>query len=63
VERVSVKHDDGTIDSFQRAQVGSELDSTQLERLYWDEIRWRVEAWFHDLTGRHFLARVSRETR
>ena len=134
IESVSVKHDDGTIDSFQRAHVGSELDSTQLERLYWDEIRrgtlgaakfsggairiggfwpilrfgslvdgrrpiagglfarraggtigwqadgehtavivegfapllggplWRVEAWFHDLIGRRFLARVARET-
>jgi hypothetical protein len=38
IESVSVKHHDGTIDSFQRARVGSELDSTQLERLYWDEI-------------------------
>src|SRR5215212_3596135 len=124
IESVSVKHDDGTIDSFQRARVGSELDSTQLERLYWDEIRrvtlgaarfsrgairvggfwpvilrlglfarraggtigwqadgehtavivqgfapvlggplWRVEAWFHDLVGRRFLARVARKTR
>jgi hypothetical protein len=39
IESVSVKHDDGTIDSFQRGRVGSELDSTQLEHLYWDEIR------------------------
>ena len=39
VESVSVKHDDGTIDSFQRAHVGSELEPAQLERLYWDEIR------------------------
>ena len=39
MESVSVKHDDGTIDTFQRAHVGSELDSTQLERLDWDEIR------------------------
>ena len=136
VESVSIKHDDGTIDSFQRARVGKELDSTELERLYWDEIRrvtlgaarfsrgairvggfwpvilrlgpladgrrpiagglfarraggtigwqadgehtavivqgfapvlggplWRVEAWFHDLVGRRFLARVARKTR
>ncbi len=39
MESVSVKHDDGTIDSFQRAHVGSELEPAQLERLYWDEIR------------------------
>jgi len=38
VESVSVKHDDGTIDSVQRARVGSELDPAQLERLYWEEI-------------------------
>jgi hypothetical protein len=136
IESVSVKHDDGTIDSFQRGHVGSELDSAQLEHLYWDEIRrvtlgaarysrgairvggfwpvilrfgplvdgrrpitgglfarraggtigwqaagehtavivqgfppllggpfWRVEAWFHDVIGRRFLARVARETR
>ena len=39
VESVSVKREDGTIDSFQRAHVGSELEPAQLERLYWDEIR------------------------
>jgi hypothetical protein len=39
IESLSVKHDDGTIDSIQRVDIGSELDSTQLERLYWDEIR------------------------
>jgi hypothetical protein len=39
LKSANVKHDDGTIDSFQRGHVGSELDSTQLERLYWDEIR------------------------
>jgi hypothetical protein len=134
IESLSVKHDDGTIDSIQRVDSGSELDSTQLERLYWDEIRratlgvaqfsqgairvgglwpiilrfgppvdgrrtiagglfarraggtiawqtdgeetavivrgfapllggplWRVEAWFHLLIGRRFLARVSRK--
>jgi hypothetical protein len=135
MESVSVKRDDGTIDSFQCADAESELDSAQLERLYWDEIRrvtlgaarfsrgalrvggfwpvivrfgplvdgrrpivgglfarqaggtiswqadgehtsvavqgfapvlrgplWRVEAWFHGLVGRRFLARVVRET-
>jgi hypothetical protein len=39
MESVSVKHDDGTIDTLQSADVGSELGSAQLERLYWDEIR------------------------
>jgi len=39
VESVSVKHDDGTIDTFQRARVGAHLDAAGLERLYWDEIR------------------------
>jgi hypothetical protein len=136
VESVTVKHDDGTIDSLQRAAVGSRLEPAQLERLYWEEIRrltlgvtrftrgairvggfwpallrfgplvdgrraisgglfarcaggtiawhadgeqasvavegfaplldgplWRVEAWFHDLVGRRFLARVAREAR
>ena len=31
-----MKHEDGTIDSFQRAHVGSELEPAQLEQLYWD---------------------------
>jgi hypothetical protein len=39
MESVSVKHEDGTIDSFQRAHAGSELEPAQLEQLYWDEIR------------------------
>jgi hypothetical protein len=39
MESVSVQHDDGTIDSFQRAHVGSALGPAQLEELYWDEIR------------------------
>jgi hypothetical protein len=39
MESVSVKHDDGTIDTVQRARVGSDLDPAQLERLYWDELR------------------------
>jgi hypothetical protein len=135
MESLSIKRGDGTIDSFQRAAGGSELEPTQLESLYWDEMRrvtlgaarfsreairvggvwpvilrfgplvdggrpivgglfarraggtiswradgrdtsvsvegfapilrgpfWRVEAWFHDLVGRRFLARVPRET-
>ena len=134
MESVSVRHDDGTIYSFQRAPVASMLEPAQLERLYWDEIRrvtwgtarfsrdairiggvwpailrfgpligdgrpiagglfarraggtiswradgehtsvtvqgfapllrgslWGVERWFHDLIGRRFLSRVSRE--
>ena len=134
MESVSIRHDDGTIYSFQRADVASELDPEQLERIYWDEIRrvtlgvarfsrnairvcgfwpvilrfgplvdgrrliaggifarraggtigwradgtqtsvtvegftpvlrgslWAVEVWFHDLIGRRFLSRVSRE--
>jgi hypothetical protein len=136
MESVSVKHDDGTIDSLQRADLATEFDPSHLERLYWDEIRratlgaarfsrgairvgglwpailrfgplvdgrrpiagglfarraggtigwradgehasvsvegfapllrgpcWRIEARFHDLVGRRFLARVARETR
>jgi hypothetical protein len=39
LESVSIKHVDGTIDSLQRAHLGSELDPARLERLYWDEIR------------------------
>lgn len=134
MESVTVKHDDGTIDSLQRALVGSRLEPARLERLYWEEIRrvtfgatrftrgairvggfwpallrfgplvdgrrvisgglfarrsggtiawhadgvqasitvegfapllggslWRVEAWFHDLVGRRFFARIARE--
>jgi hypothetical protein len=38
MESVSVMHDDGTFDSYQRAHVGSTLDAARLERLYWDEI-------------------------
>jgi hypothetical protein len=133
VESVSVKHQDGTIDSSQRANVVSGLSAPELERLYWEEIRratlgaarfsrgairvaglwpvllrfgplvdgrrsiagglfarrsggtigwhvdaeytsvsvqrfapllrgplWRVEAWFHTVVGRRFLARVAR---
>ena len=39
MESVTVKHDDGTIDSLQRAPVGSRLEPARLERLYWEEIR------------------------
>lgn len=39
MESVSVMHDDGRFDSFQRAHVGTGLDPAGLERLYWDEIR------------------------
>ena len=131
-----MKHDDGTIDTLQRAPVDSRLEPAQLERLYWEEIRrvtlgaarftrgairvggfwpallrfgplvdgrraisgglfarraggtiawhadgeqasvtvegfapllggalWRLEAWFHDVVGRRFFARVAREGR
>jgi hypothetical protein len=134
MESVSVKHDDGTIDSYQRVRSRARVDARRLEQLYWDEIRrvtlgvarfsrdairvfgsgppilrfgpllgdrraivgglfarrpsgtiawqadgeqalvsvegfapllhgplWRVEAWFHDLVGKRFLARVARE--
>ena len=133
---MTVKQNDGTIDSLQRAPSGSRLDPAQLERLYWEEIRrvtfgatrftrgairvgglwpallrfgplvdgrraisgglfarraggtiawhadgeqasvtvegfapllggalWRLEAWFHDVVGRRFFARVAREGR
>jgi hypothetical protein len=36
---VSVEHEDGTIDSSQRAQVEAVLDAQRLEQLYWDEVR------------------------
>lgn len=39
MESASVRHVDGTIDSYQRADVRVELDPTSLEILYWDEIR------------------------
>jgi hypothetical protein len=39
VESRSVRHDDGTVESFQRGLVGSRLAPAELERLYWDEIR------------------------
>jgi hypothetical protein len=35
----SVEHEDGTIDTAQRAQVEALLDALRLEQLYWDEIR------------------------
>jgi hypothetical protein len=39
MESVSVKHDDGTIDTAQRAPVGVALDAVRLEQLYWEAIR------------------------
>ena len=39
MDSVSARHDDGTVDSVQRAHVGSDLDPARLERLYWDEMR------------------------
>lgn len=38
MESVSLKHEDGTIDTFQRAHVEAALDALHLERLYWDEV-------------------------
>ena len=39
MESVSVRREDGTIESLQRAPAGSKLDPARLEWLYWDEIR------------------------
>ena len=39
MESVSVKHEDGTIDTCQRAEVGAVLDAPRLEQLYWAEVR------------------------
>jgi len=39
MESISVKHEDGTIDTCQRANLGARLDALRLEQLYWDEIR------------------------
>ena len=39
MESVSVEHDDGTIDTTQRAPVGVVLDCARLEQLYWDAVR------------------------
>jgi hypothetical protein len=39
MENVSVRHEDGTIDVFERGQGGVGLDPQRLEQLYWDEIR------------------------
>ena len=38
MQSVSVKRDDGTIDTYQRAQVEAVVDVSRLEQLYWDEI-------------------------
>ena len=39
MESASVRHEDGTVDIFERAQGGADIDAQRLERLYWDEIR------------------------
>jgi hypothetical protein len=39
MDSVNVEHEDGTIDTSQRAQVEAVLDALRLEQLYWDEIR------------------------
>jgi len=36
---VSVEHEDGRIDTAQRARVEAKLDALRLEQLYWDETR------------------------
>jgi len=39
MENVSVRHEDGTIDVFERGRGEVALDPQRLEQLYWDEIR------------------------
>jgi hypothetical protein len=39
MESVSVEHEDGTVDTTQRAPVGVVLDGVRLEQLYWDATR------------------------
>src|SRR6185295_17822361 len=39
MESVSVEHEDGTVDTTQRAPVGVVLEGVRLEQLYWDAIR------------------------
>jgi hypothetical protein len=39
MESFSVKHEDGTIDTCQRAHLGAQLDALRLEQLSGDEIR------------------------
>lgn len=39
METVTTRNDDGTYDILQRASVGCELSSEELERLYWTEVR------------------------
>jgi hypothetical protein len=39
MESVSVEHEDGTVDTTQRAPVGVVLDGVRLEQLYWDAAR------------------------
>jgi len=38
VDTVSVMREDGTIDVLQRARLGTVVDVTRLERLYWGEV-------------------------
>jgi len=39
MKSISVEHEDGTIDTSQRARAETVLDALRLEQLYWDEIR------------------------
>jgi hypothetical protein len=39
VNTVTTRNDDGTFDVVQRAPVGSDLTSAELQRLYWCEVR------------------------
>ena len=39
METVSVRHEDGTVDIFERAEGRASFDTERLETLYWDEIR------------------------
>jgi hypothetical protein len=39
METVSVRHEDGTVDIFERADGRAVFDAERLETLYWDEIR------------------------
>ena len=39
MESVSVTHDNGTVDIFERVQMAATVAARDLEPLYWDEIR------------------------
>jgi hypothetical protein len=39
METVSVRHEDGTVDIFERAGGRAAFDAGRLETLYWDEVR------------------------